>query len=76
MEIVDEVKDPEREIEGIQSTGSIICNYFKIVGVQSKREEQRVTCIFCDTIFVGCSSSRDFTHILGSPVLDQKKSNV
>ncbi len=37
---------------------------------------KNVTCIFCDTVFVGCSSFRVFVHILGRSVLDQKKSNV
>jgi hypothetical protein len=34
------------------------------------------TCHFCDTVFVGCSSSRAFAHILGRPALVQKKSNA
>ncbi len=49
----------------------------KVDGVQSKKGgAKNVTCIFCDTFFVGCSSSRAFAHILGRSVLDQKKSNV
>ena len=76
VEIVDEVQDPEREDEVIQPTGSIIWNYFKIDGVLSKRSgAKNVTCIFCDTVFVGCCSSRAFAHNFGIPVLDQKKSN-
>jgi hypothetical protein len=77
VEIIEEVEDPEREDEDIEPTGPIIWNYFKVSGVQSKSGgAKNVTCNFCDTVFVGCSSSRAFAHILGRPVLGQKKSNV
>ena len=76
VEIIDEVEDPEREDEDIEPTGPIIWNYFKVSGVQSKSgRAKNVTCNFCDTVFVGCSSSRAFAHILGRPVLGQKNSN-
>ena len=71
--------NPEREDEDIELTGPIIWNYFKVAGVQSKKGgAKNVTCNFCDTVFVqvGCSSSRAFAHILGRPVLGQKKSNA
>ena len=77
VEIIDEVQDLEREDGDIQPRGSIIWNYFKIDGVQSKKGgAKNVTCIFCDHVLIGCSSSRAFAHILGRPVLDQRKSNV
>jgi hypothetical protein len=69
--------NPEREDEDIELTGPIIWNYFKVAGVQSKSGgAKNVTCNFCDTVFVGCSSSRAFAHILGKPVLGKKKSNA
>ena len=77
VEVIDEVEDPEREDEDIEPSGPIIWNYFKVAGVQSKScGAKNVTCNFCDTVFVGCSSSRAFAHILGRPVLGQKKSNA
>ena len=77
VEIVDEVQDLERDDGDIQPRGSIIWNYFKIDGVQSKKGgAKNVTCIFCDHVLIGCSSSRAFAHILGRPVLDQRKSNL
>jgi hypothetical protein len=49
----DEVRDPEREVEDNEPTGSIIWNYFKIAGVQSKRgEAKNVMCIFWDTVLL------------------------
>ena len=73
---IDEVQDPDREDED-EPTGSIVWNYFKIDGVQSKRGgAKNVKCIFCDSDLIGCRSSRAFAHILGRPVLDQKKANV
>ena len=60
--------NPEREDEDIELTGPIIWNYFKVAGVQSKSGgAKNVTCNFGDTVFVGCSSSRAFAHILGRP---------
>jgi hypothetical protein len=77
VEIIDEVQDLEREDGDIQPKESIIWNYFKIDGVQSKKGGgKNVTCIFCEHVLIGCSSSRAFAHILGRPVLDQRKSNV
>jgi hypothetical protein len=77
VEIIDEVEDSAREVEDIEPKGPIIWNYFKVAGVQSKSGgAKNVTCNFCDTVFVGCSSSRAFAHILGRPVLGQKKSNA
>jgi hypothetical protein len=51
----------------------------KLLEFRAKVAEPRMslgTCNFCDTVFVGCSSSRAFAHILGRPVLGQKKSNA
>ena len=42
------------DIEGI---GSIVWNYYKINGVQSKLGcAKNVKCTFCDAVFGGCSS--------------------
>ncbi len=77
VEIIDEVEDPAREDEDIEPKGPIIWNYFKVAGVQSKSGgAKNITCNFCDTVFVGGISSRAFAHILGRPVLGQKKSNA
>jgi hypothetical protein len=78
VEIIDEVEDPEREDEDIEPTGPIIFqSCCQLAGVQSKSGgAKNVTCNFGDTVFVGCSSSRAFAHILGRPVLGQKKSNA
>ncbi len=77
VEIVGETQGTEREDEDCVQTRSIIWNYFKVDGVQSEKGgTKNVTCIFCDTVFVDCSSSWAFPHILGRPDLDQKKSNV
>ncbi len=70
------VQDPEDDVEVIEHAGTIVWNYYKSVGVQSKKGgAKNVTC-FCDTAFTGCSSSRAIAHILGRPVLGQKKSNI
>ncbi len=53
------VQDPEDDDEDIKHTGTIICNYYKSVGVQSiKGGSKNFTCIFCDTACTGCSLSR------------------
>jgi hypothetical protein len=56
--VIDEVlsiPDPEQDDEDIEHTGTIIWNYYKIVGVQSKKgRAKNVTCTFCDCSF-GCS---------------------
>jgi hypothetical protein len=76
VEIVGETQGSEQEDEDCVQTGSIIWKCYKVDGVQSKKDgEKKVTCIFCDTVFVGCSSSRAFAHILGRSVLEQEKSN-
>ena len=63
--------------EDIEATGSIVWNYYKIDGVQSKRGgAKNVQCTFCDAAFSRCSSSRAFAHILGQAVLGQKRANV
>jgi hypothetical protein len=70
------VQEPEAD-EDLEQKGSIIWNYYKVDGVQSKRGgAKNVTCTFCDTAFTGCSSSRAFAHILGRAVLGQKRANV
>ena len=67
----------EDDAEDVEHTGSIIWNYYKVDGAQSKRGgAKNITCIFCDTSLTGCSSSRAFAHILGRAVLAQKKANV
>ena len=67
----------EQDAEVIEATKSIIWNYYKIDGVQSKRGgAKNVMCTFCDTVFTGCSSSRAFAHILGRAVLGQKRASV
>jgi hypothetical protein len=49
-EIADEVHILEQEDEDDLQKGSIIWNYFKFSGVQSKRAgAKNATCIFCDT---------------------------
>ena len=66
-----------QDAQDVEQTGSIIWNYYKIDGVQSKQGgAKNVRCAFCDTAFIGCSSSRAFAHILGRAVLDQKRPNV
>ncbi len=68
-EIADEVQILEQEDEDGLQKGSIIWNYFKISGVQSKRAgAKNAACIFCVTDVTGCSTSRAFAHILGRPV--------
>jgi hypothetical protein len=81
--VIDEVlhvQNPEDNDEVVEHTGTIIWNYFKSVGVLSKKGgAKNVTCIFlryCFQPFTGCSSSRAIAHILGRPVLGQKKSNI
>ena len=80
MDVIDEVLsvlDTEKDDEAIEHTGTIIWNYYKNAGVQSKKgRAKNFTCIFCDSTFTGCSSSRAVAHILGRPVLGQKKTNV
>ena len=73
----DIVLSVEDDAEDVENTGSIIWNYYKIDGAQSKRGgAKNIRCIFCDTYLTGCSSSRAFAHILGRAVLAQKKANV
>ena len=49
----------------------------KLICVQSKRAgAKNITCTFCDSTFTGCSSTRALAHILGRPVLRQKRTNV
>ena len=51
------VQDPEQYDKVIKHTGTIFGNYYKSVGVQSKKgRAKNVTCIFCDGTFTGCSS--------------------
>jgi hypothetical protein len=79
-DVVDEalsVLKPEPDDEDIELTGTIIWNYYKTVGIQSQRGgAKNVMCIFCDCAFTGCSSTRAIAHILGRPVLKQKKANI
>ena len=75
--LVPDAQDAPVLAPDVEQTGSIIWNYCKIDGAQSKRGgAKNVTCTFCDTAFTGCSSSRAFAHILGRAVLGQKKANV
>jgi hypothetical protein len=68
---------PEPDDEDIELTGTINWNYYKIVGVLSKRGgAKNVKCIFCDCAFPGCSSTRAIAHILGRPVFGQKKAII
>ena len=70
------VQDSE-DAEDVDQTVLTIWNYFKVVGVQSKKGgAKNVTCTFCDKTLTGCSSSRALAHILGRPVLEQSKANV
>ena len=70
------VQDSE-DAEDVNQTVPTIWNYFKVVGVQSKKGgAKNVTCNFCDKTLTGCSSSRALAHILGRPVLEQSKANV
>jgi hypothetical protein len=58
-------------------TGSIIWNYYKIDGAQSKQGgAKNAMCTFCDSSFTGCSTSLAFAHILGRAVLSQKKQKL
>ncbi len=67
------MQDPEAD-EDVKHTGTIIWNYYKIDGAQSKNGgATNVTCTFCDTSFSG---SRAFAHILGKAVLSQKRPNI
>ncbi len=76
VEIVGETQGSEREDEDCVQSGSIIRKHYKVNGVQSRKDgEKNVACIFCDTVFVGSSSSWAFAHILGRSVLEQEKSN-
>jgi hypothetical protein len=70
------IQDAEDDDGDMEHTGTIIWNYFKSVGVQSKQGAKKVKCIFCDTPFTGCSLYRAIAHILGRPVLGQKKKNI
>ena len=68
-----------QDAEDIEATGSIVWNYYKIDGVQSKRggaKPRNVQCTFCDAAFSRCSSSRAFAHILGRAVLGQTRAIV
>ena len=57
----------------IEQTGSIIWNYYKIDGAQSKRGgAKNAMCTFCDSSFTSCSTSRAFAHILGRAVAKSK----
>ena len=70
------VQDSE-DAEDVNQTVPTIWNYFKVVGVQSKKGgAKNVTCTFCDKTLTGCSSSCALAHILGRPVLEQSKANV
>jgi hypothetical protein len=66
-------EDPVAD-EDVDQAGSIIWNYFKINGVQSRHGgAKNITCTFCDTPFTGCSSTSAFAHILGRAVLGQNR---
>ena len=70
------VLEPE-DGEDADQIGPLIWNYYKILCVQSKKGgAKNVTCTFCDTNFTGCSSTRALAHILGRPVLGQKRTNI
>jgi hypothetical protein len=59
----------------VEQTGSIIWNYYKIDGAQSKQcSAKNAMCTFCDSSFTGCSTSR--AHILGRAFLGQKKTII
>ena len=58
----------------LAKTGRITGNISIFWSSEQKGEEKNVICIVCDTDLVSCSSS--FAHIIGRPVLDQKKSNI
>ena len=59
-------RQDSEENEELELTGTIIWNYYKIDGAQSKKGgAKNVTCTFCDNSFTGCSSTRAFAHILG-----------
>jgi hypothetical protein len=61
----------------VEQTGSIIWNYYKVDGAQSKQGgAKNAMCTFCDSSFTGCSAFRAFAHILGRAVLGQKKANI
>jgi hypothetical protein len=59
----------------VEQTGSIILNYNKVDGIQSKRGGvKNITCTFCDAAFTGCS--RAFAHILGNAVIGPKRLDI
>jgi hypothetical protein len=67
------VLDPEQGDEDIEQTGTIIWNYYKTVGAQSKSGgAKNIRCTLGDCAFTGCSPTRAIAHILGGPVLGQK----
>jgi hypothetical protein len=54
VEIIGETQGSEREDEDCVQIGSIIWNYFKVDGIQGKKGgAKNITCIICDTVFVG-----------------------
>ena len=60
------------DVEDVEHTGSIIWNYYKFDGAQSKNGgAKNFICTFCDTSFTISSSTRAFAHILGRSVLGQ-----
>lgn len=68
---------PAQDSPEIDSSGTMIWNYYKDVSNQSKGGgAKNATCTFCNTSFTGCSSSRAFAHILGRKVLDQGKMGI
>ena len=78
MEDVEELSSQGTDADvDIEQTGTIIWNYYKIDGAQSRGGgAKNITCTFCDTSFTGCASTRAFAHILGRAVLGQKRSNI
>jgi hypothetical protein len=60
-----------------EKSGLLIWNYYQVEGSQNKGGgAKNLTCIFCDSSFSGCNSSRAYAHILGRKVLDQNKMGI